>query len=51
MRWVGRVGNMERMNAYSSWVMKSNGKKSLGRCSYRWKDNIKKMDLRLSVGW
>jgi hypothetical protein len=46
MRWTGRVA-VERRGAYRVLVRRSEGKRPLGRSS--WKDNIK-MDLH-EVGW
>jgi hypothetical protein len=46
MRWAGNVARMgEKMNAYRIMVGKPEGKRSLGRPTCRWVDNIK-MDLR-----
>lgn len=40
----------ENINAYRVWVGKPEGKEICGRCSYRWKDDIK-MDLKKQVAW
>jgi hypothetical protein len=46
MRWVGHVACMgEGRCVYRVLVGRSEGKRPLGRCSYRWEDNIK-LDLR-----
>ena len=50
MRWAGHVARMgERRCVYRIMVRKPEGKRSLGRPSHRWEDNIK-MDLQ-EVGW
>jgi hypothetical protein len=38
-----------KMNAYRIFVGRPEGKRPLGRCRRRWKNNIK-MDLR-EIGW
>jgi hypothetical protein len=49
MRWVGHVARMgEKRNLYRLLVGKPEGKRSLGRPSRRWMDNIK-MDI-LEIG-
>jgi hypothetical protein len=49
MRWVGQATHMgERGGAYSIWG-EPEGKRSLGRSTYRWKHYVK-MDLH-DVGW
>jgi hypothetical protein len=46
MRWAGHVTRMgEGRGAYRVLVVRSEGKRSLGRPRRRWEDNIK-MDLR-----
>jgi hypothetical protein len=41
MRWRGRVACVgEKRNTYRFLVRKPEGKKSLGRPSHRWEDNI-----------
>jgi hypothetical protein len=50
MRWVGHVAHMGRMrNAYNITDGKPKGRRPLGRCRHRWKDNIR-VDLR-EIGW
>jgi hypothetical protein len=50
MRWVGHVARMrEKRNAYRLLVLKSEGKRPLGRPRLRWVVNIR-MDLG-EVGW
>ena len=50
MRWVGNVARMgERRGAYGVLVGRPEGKRTLERPRYSWKDNIK-MDLQ-NVGW
>ena len=50
MRWEGHVACVgERRGAYEVLVGKPEGKRSLGRPSCRWEDNIK-TDVR-EVGW
>jgi hypothetical protein len=50
MSWEGHVAQMgEKRDAYRILVGKPEGKRSLGRPSHRWVDNIK-MDLR-EIGW
>jgi len=45
-RWVGHVARMlERRGVYRVLVVKSEGKRQLGRPRSRWEDNIK-MDLQ-----
>jgi len=44
MKWAGYVARMRR-GAYRDLVGKSEGKRTLGRPSRRWEDNIK-MDLQ-----
>jgi len=46
MRWAGHVAHMsERRGTYRFLVGKPEGKRPLGRPSYKWDDNIK-MDLQ-----
>jgi len=46
MRWAGHVAHMsERRGTYRFLVGKPEGKRPLGRPSYRWDDNIQ-MDLQ-----
>ena len=46
MRWAGHVAHIsERRGTYRFLVGKPEGKRPLGRPSYRWDDNIK-MDLQ-----
>jgi hypothetical protein len=50
MRWAGHVAQLgEKGNAYRLLVVKSEGKRPLGRPRHRWVDNIM-MDLG-EVGW
>jgi hypothetical protein len=50
MRWAGHVARIvEKRIAYSIFVGKPEGKRSLGRSRRRWLENIK-MDLR-EIGW
>jgi hypothetical protein len=50
MRWAGHVAQMgHKRNAYRILVVKSEGKRPLGRTRCRWVDNIK-MDHR-EIGW
>jgi hypothetical protein len=44
---AGRTGEMK--NAYKIFVGKSEGKRLLGRSTYRWKDNVK-MNVE-EIGW
>jgi hypothetical protein len=45
MRWVGHIERMkDRRGAYRVFVGKPERKKSLGRLTHRWEDNIK-MDI------
>jgi hypothetical protein len=49
MRWAGHVASMvEKKNAYRILVRKSEGKRSLGRYSGAWVNNIKKGKLKKS---
>jgi hypothetical protein len=42
MRWAGHVAHIrERRGAYRILVLKSEGKKPLGRPKSRWEDNIR----------
>jgi hypothetical protein len=53
MRWAGHVPHMgEDRGVHRVLVRKPEGKRSLGRPTLRWEDNIK-MDLRqlLEGGW
>jgi hypothetical protein len=46
LRWAGHVARMEEgRGVYRVWVVRPEGKRSLGRPRRRWEDNIK-MDLR-----
>jgi hypothetical protein len=50
MRWAGHIAFMrERRVVYRVLVGKPKGRRSLGKPSHRWEDNIK-MDLQ-EVGW
>jgi hypothetical protein len=50
LRWAGNAARMgEKRNSYSILVGKPEGKRTLGRRSWKWVDNIK-MDLR-EIGW
>jgi hypothetical protein len=49
MRWAGHVARMEKRNAYRILVVKTEGKRPLGRPRLRWIGNIK-MDRR-EIGW
>jgi hypothetical protein len=50
MRWAGHVGRMgEKRGAYRILVVRSEGRRPLGRPRHRWEDNIK-MDLQ-DMGW
>ena len=50
MRWAGHVALMEgKRGEYRVLVGKPEGKRTLGRPTHRWEDNIK-MDLQ-EVGW
>jgi hypothetical protein len=47
IRWAGHVARMgEGRGVYRVLVGRSEGKTPLGRCRYRWEDNIK-MELRV----
>jgi hypothetical protein len=52
MKWAGHVACMgKKRNAYRILVVKSEGKRALGRSRHRWEDYIK-MDLRRNrMGW
>jgi hypothetical protein len=51
MIWAGHVARMgENRNAYRILMVKSEGKRPLGRPRLRWVDNIK-MDLRDRMGF
>jgi hypothetical protein len=46
MRWAGHVARIGvRRGVYRVLVEKPEGKKPLGRCRFKWEDNIK-MNLR-----
>jgi hypothetical protein len=50
MRLAGHIAQMNTMrNAYKILVGEPEGKRSLGRCRRRWRDNIK-MGIK-NVGW
>jgi hypothetical protein len=45
IRWAGHVARRGKINAYRTFVEKSEEKRPLGRLKRRWVDNIK-MDFR-----
>ena len=50
IRWAGHVGHMtDRRGVYRILVGRHEGKRTLGRPTHRWEDNIK-TDLE-EVGW
>jgi hypothetical protein len=50
MIWAGHVTRMRtKRNAYRIMVVKSEGKRPLGRLKHRWKDNVK-TNFR-EIGW
>jgi hypothetical protein len=50
MRWVGNIARMREMkNSYNILIRNPQGKRSLGRCRRRRKENIK-MDLK-KIWW
>jgi hypothetical protein len=49
MRWVGHVVRIGEKGTYRLLMGKPEGKRPLGKPSYRWVDNIR-MDLG-EVGW
>jgi hypothetical protein len=50
MRWAGHVARMgEKSNAYRIFVVKPEARRSLGRPSHRWMNNIK-IDVR-ELSW
>jgi hypothetical protein len=49
MCWVNST-HVENINAYRLWVGKSEGRRICGKCSYRWKGDIK-MNCKKQDGW